>query len=401
MMEATMTLPCSRRSFLAGVGSVAAAGLLAGCGQPSVRSDGLPEQMVWSTYGVGTGTYNDLAAVANAMTQQSGVQVRLMTSDTGIGRLAPVMSQTAQYARAGDEYFYAFEGDDEFASGQWGPQPIRQIFAPPGNYGVLVLEDSGIETVEDLEGRRYPRLVASTSMNRKLEAILNYGGLTSDDVDLVDISYAEQIDALRSGQLDALYQNVVGANIEELASQYPVRWLDLGGDDESRYETWETLAPMVRPGSFTDGAGLDEGESVVNMQYSIPLTTLEERSADEVLTLLEHIDENYESFKDATPDAHNFHRDEVLMTPMVVPFHEGAVRFFERADRWSESLQARQDALLEREQLMRSAWPDFWDDHATDDDVARQWYSWKQDNLPDLPEVDDDDDGSNGGESDR
>ncbi len=386
-----MSWLCSRRSFLAGVGSAAAAGLLSGCAQPALRADGLPEQLVWSTYGVGTGTYNDLAAVANTLTQESGIQMRLMTADTGIGRLAPLMSHTAHYARSGDEYYYAFEGDDEFASAQWGPQPIRQIFAPPGNYGVLVLESSGIESVEDLAGRRYPRLVASTSMNRKLEAILNYGGLTSDDVELVDISYAEQIAALRSGQLDALYQNVVGANIEELASQYPVRWLDLGGDDQSRYDTWESLAPMVRPGEFTSGAGLDEGESVVNMQYSIPLTTLAERSADEVLMLLEHIDENYDRFKDATPDARRFHREQVLMTPMVVPFHDGAVQFFERVGRWSEQLQARQDALLEREELMLSAWDDFWEEHGDSGEAAQRWYSWKQDNLPSLPDVDDDD----------
>lgn len=254
----------SRRSLLTGMTSLSALAVLSGCAS-GPRATDRSEQLVWSTYNVGTGTYNDLAAIANTLTGKTGRQIRLMTSDTGIGRLAPLINGTAQYSRAGDEYYYAFEGNDEFASEQWGPQPLRQVWTPPGNYGVLVRKDSGIETVADLKGKKYPRLVASTSMNRKLEGILNYGGLTGSDVEMVDISYGGQIEAVKTGQLDAMYQNVVGANVEELASQYPIRWLDLGGNDQSRYETWEELAPMVIPGRFTDGAGMADGESAVNM----------------------------------------------------------------------------------------------------------------------------------------
>ncbi|WP_223286333.1 TAXI family TRAP transporter solute-binding subunit [Kocuria atrinae] len=298
---------------------------------------------MWSTYNVGTGTYNDLAAVANTLTGKTGRQIRLMTSDTGIGRLAPLINGTAQYSRAGDEYYYAFEGNDEFASEQWA-QPLRQVWTPPGNYGVLVRKDSGIETVADLKGKKYPRLVASTSMNRKLEGILNYGGLTGSDVEMVDISYGGQIEAVKTGQLDAMYQNVVGANVEELASQYPIRWLDLGGNDQSRYETWEELAPMVIPGRFTDGAGMADGESAVNMQYSIPLTTLAERPHDEVTRLVTAMDKYFEDYKNATPDAKNFAFDQILLDPMVVPFHEAMVDFLKEKGRWTKDLQTRNDA---------------------------------------------------------
>lgn len=387
-----MSPTLSRRSFLTGLGSLAAIGSLGACSQnPATVAnvEHAASQLVWSTYPVGTGTYNDVAAVANTLTRQRGLQVRLMTADTGIGRLAPLINGTSHYARAGDEYYYAFEGDDEYASATWGPQPLRQIWAPPGNYGVLVREDSGIETVEDLAGKRYPRLVASTSMNRKLLAILNYGGLTFDDVELVDIAYGEQTEAMKTGQLDAMYQNVVGAHVEELNSQYPIRWLDLGGDDPSRYATWESLSPMVTPGEFSGGAGQDDGETAVNMQYSIPLTTLAERSDAEVHELLGYIHQYFDDFKDATPDASEFAVDQVLLTPMVIPFHQGAVRFFRDVGRWTAELQARNDALLHREELMVEAWPQFWDEHSGDDDVARLWREWKQENLPTLPEVSD------------
>ncbi|WP_314964044.1 hypothetical protein, partial [Bradyrhizobium cosmicum] len=76
-------MPLSRRGFLLGTSATATLGALTGC----APTDG-GQQSVWSTYGVGTGTYNDLAAVANTLTQVNRRQVRLMTSSTGMGRMA-------------------------------------------------------------------------------------------------------------------------------------------------------------------------------------------------------------------------------------------------------------------------------------------------------------------------
>lgn len=379
----------SRRTFLTGLTATAALGALPGCARSPVAVPGLPHQTVWSTYGVGTGTYNDVAAIANTLTQQAGMQVRLMTGDTGIGRLAPLINGTAQYSRTGDEYYYAFEGDDEYASEVWGPKPLRVVLSPPGNYGILVREDSGIKKVSDLAGKRFPRLVASTSMNRKLEAILNYGGLTADDVTMVDVSYSAQIEAIKTGQIDTLYQNIVGANVSELASQHPIRWLDLGGNDPSKYATWEELSPVMVPGSFTSGAGMEPGESAVNLQYSLPLVTLADRPADEVLALLNSMDKHYANYKDATPDADKFGAEEVMMTPLVIPMHEGSVAFFKQNGRWTADLERRNQALLEREQLLAGAWPGFWARHAKDPDIAAKWRSWKKENFPKLPPVND------------
>ena len=99
--ERITRMPLSRRGFLLGTSATATLGALTGC----APTDG-SQQSVWSTYGVGTGTYNDLAAVANTLTQVNRRQVRLMTSSTGMGRMAPLINGTADLARSGDEYFY-------------------------------------------------------------------------------------------------------------------------------------------------------------------------------------------------------------------------------------------------------------------------------------------------------
>lgn len=380
----------SRRSFLKGIGALGMLTALSSCAKPAqVTANGLPGQSVWVTYPTGTGTYNDVASLANMLTNRSGMRVRLMAKDTGISRLGPLINGTAQYARTGDEYFYAFEGNDEYTSEAWGPQSVRQVWAPPGNYGVLVREDSGIESVADLKGKRYPRLISSTSMNRKLEAILNFEGLTSDDVELIDISYAEQAEAMKTGHLDAMYQNIVGGTIEELNSEYPIRWLNLGGGTPEQYATWEELAPNVIPGEFDHGVGLAPGESSVNMMYSIPITTMATRPTAEVKKIIHLIRDHFEDFKDATPDTPKFAADRVMLVPMAVPFHEGSVEFFKEIGRWTPGLQRRQEALLAREAAMQKQWPLFWKEHGEEENVRQLWRQWKRENLPPLPPVTD------------
>ncbi|MCT1545108.1 MULTISPECIES: TAXI family TRAP transporter solute-binding subunit [Kocuria] len=349
----------NRRALLAAAASLPVLAGVAGCSGGSTAAGG-SQQLVWSTFGVGTGTYNDLAAVANTLTQKTGRQIRLMTSDTGIGRLAPLINGTAQYSRTSDEYYYAFEGNDEFAAERWGPQRLRLVWSPPGNYGLLVRKDSGIRSVSELRGKKVPKLIGISSAAKKIEAILNYGGLTSEDVSMVDIAYSAQIEALKTGKIDTLYQNVVGANVSELASQYPIEWLDMGGSDPSKYATWEDLAPTTKPGKFSEGAGLEKGQTVTNMQYTIPLVTLADRPSDEVSRLVQDMDENFEYYKNTTPDAHRFAANEIQLTPLVIPFHDAMVQFLIDKKRWNADLQSRQTALVERERLMLDAWPDFW-----------------------------------------
>lgn len=384
-----MNRSITRRRLLAAMGALGGAGLLSACGADvsDTRAEGLPDQLVWSTYPAGTGTYNDVAAIANTLTQRSDVQVRLLGGDTGIARLAPLLRDVAQYARAGDEYFFAFEGNYEYASETWGPTPIRQIFAPPGNYGVLARRDAGLERIEDLRGKRVPDLIANTSMNMKIESILNLGGLTKADVRLVPISYGGQAEGIKTGQIDLMYNNVVGASVEELATENPFHWLNLNGYPEENYASWRELNATSIVAPITSAAGMREGEERHVLQYGVPLTTLAERPAEEVRAVLDDMHRYYESFKTATPDAKRFHRDVAMLEPIVVPFHDGAVSFFQDAGRWNAAHQKVQDALLVREAAMTEAWPGVFAEHRSADDLPQRWIEWKRENLKQVPTV--------------
>ncbi len=368
----------TRRRFLAA--SAVGALSLVGC----TTAD--HPQVVCSTFPVGPGSYNDLAALAGPLTATTGRRIRLVTSGTSIGRLAPLINGTAQYARVGDEYLHAFEGEGEFAAAGWGPQPVRQVWSPPGFYGVCVRVDSGITTTADLRGARVPDLVGSTSMNRKLEAALAHGGLTRRDVREVRTTYADQLEALRSGQLDVAFHNVVGASIEEFAARHAIRWLDLGGGDAGVEKRWREIVPMVAPGIAAAGAGITAGEPVTVMTYTVPVVTLAHRPVEEVAALVGDIHRLYPRYRDATPDAHRFDVAQLLTTPLVVPFHPGSVEVLRAHGRWSPALDAHQAALLERETALRAGW-DAFRAHSPADPAA--WQNFKSRHIPARPHLED------------
>ncbi|WP_349826931.1 TAXI family TRAP transporter solute-binding subunit [Brevibacterium litoralis] len=133
--------------------------------------DAFPSFNSWTTYGSNTATYADLAAVANTISSETDTQVRITTSDTAVGRLTPLRKNQATIARTGDEYMYAYYGEEDFATEEWGPQDLRMVWAPVSPHSLMVTEASGVETPMDLEGKKVPVITANPSVNNKYDAL--------------------------------------------------------------------------------------------------------------------------------------------------------------------------------------------------------------------------------------
>ena len=345
--------------------------------------EGMPQQLVWSTYGMGTSTYADVAAVSQAITNGTDHTARIITADTAIGRMGPLKQGTANMARTGNEYIYAFEADYEFASEEWGPQDVQLIWAPVAPHGLMVRDSSQIQSYEDLEGSKFPRITANPSVNNSLTAMLAYGGLTWDDVEPVDISYSEQADAVKSGQLDVLFQQVYGASLYELESAFAVRWLSMDDDSPEKIAAVEEQAPYAEIGDFAGAAGQSDGESARGLIYTLPLIAYAETSESAAYETAEAIQENYENFKDATATTENWGLEQANSIPSTVPFHAGTVEFLKDNNAWSAEADLKNEALIERGEKMRAGWTTFIKS-ADKENLAEEWAAWKSTNLSAL-----------------
>lgn len=370
--------------------TAASALLLSGCaGTDELKMvGGIRDPFVISTYGTGTATYADTAAVSDAVSVETGSRVRIITSDTAIGRMAAMKSGAAAMGRLGDEYIFAYEGLNEFANEDWGPQDTRVVWAPLSAHSLMTRTADGIETPADLKGKKVPKITANPSVNGKMDAYLAYGGLTRDDVQEVEIAYGEQPEALQQGQIDVLYQQVYGSSLYELESQIDVSWVDIDPDDDEAVSRIDELTESVNVLPFEDAPAQEEGEETHGFVYTLPITAMEETSADEVYALVSAMAENFEMYENTTINMPRWNPDDVEDMPREAPYHEGLIRWLEEQDRWTPEAQEKQDELLERGERLDEEWKEF---QATDPDPDQEnalWIEWRAQN--DLGKANDD-----------
>lgn len=319
--------------------------------------ENLPDQMVWSVYDVGSGGYTEATAIANEISKSYGTQIRLLPSSGGVGRMQPMKNGMAGIGRLGDEYQFAFEGNDEFATQEWGPQDVRVAWAPFSYLGFVTLEKSGIKIIADLEGKKVPYITGNQSVNIKAEAALAFAGLTWDDVEKTELSdYGGQADAMKNGQIDVSFMNPTASVLIELDSMDDIAWIEMPADDTEGWKRVQEIAPWVLPSDMDNGAGMSAENPITIMGYGYPAVAYADQSAETVYAYVKAMDETYDDWKDAAANLHNWHKENILVEPYGVPVHEGTIKFLEEEGMWTEEYQKKNDELVERSKKLKEAW---------------------------------------------
>ncbi|MCD7865941.1 MAG: aliphatic sulfonate ABC transporter substrate-binding protein [Clostridiales bacterium] len=103
-----------------------------------------------------------------------------------------------------DEVDFGFIGDLPAFSGlvNDGEYKIVGKYSDDYNGGLLVRDDSGIESLADLEGKKVAVPLGSTQQVL-LEIYLEEAGLSDDDIDLVNLGFADINTSLLNGDIDA------------------------------------------------------------------------------------------------------------------------------------------------------------------------------------------------------
>ena len=328
-----------------------------GASSNSGSIENLPDKMVWSVYDVGSGGYTESTAIANEMTKKYGTQIRLLPSSGGVGRMQPMKSRMADIGRLGDEYQFAFEGNEEFATENWGPQDVRVVWAPFSYLGFVALEKSGLETVADLKGKKVPYITGNNSVNIKAEATLAFANLTWDDVERVELSdYGGQAEALKNGQVEVIFMNPTASVLLELESMDKIKWIEMDESDTEGWDRVQEIAPWVVPSPMDNGAGMTKENPVTILGYGYPVVAYADQTTENMYAYVKAMDETYESWKGAAANLHNWHKESILIEPFGVPLHEGTIQFLEEEGLWTEEYQNKNDELVERSKKLKEAW---------------------------------------------
>lgn len=346
----------SNTGIPSGVSALVLAGALAATAAHSQVT--LPSTIAVTSYDVGAASYNQAVALGTALGNAYDVSVRVLPATSDVARLLPMQQGRVDFGVVGSESFDAVEGINAFAMG--GPQPLRMLVGSNSDncFTLALRGDSGIESAADLRGRRIAFVLGAPALQTNVAGFLAFGGLTWDDVERVEVaSFGASWEAFLNGQVDAITTLTTGGSTQQAAaSPAGLRWLPLPHDDTEGWARLQLTKPQFSPRVGTLGPNMSRENPLDCAGFPFPvLLTMPDRSDDLVYNLTRAVVEQFDAYVEIEAamvgwgvDRQNFQ--------WVVPFHDGAVRYWQEIGVWSDAAQAHNDALVARQQLLADTW---------------------------------------------
>ncbi|MGQ9370900.1 TAXI family TRAP transporter solute-binding subunit [Azospirillum sp. ST 5-10] len=343
----------------------------------------LPDQLVWSAYGTGSAGYNQAVAIGAALKEAAGVNLRLLPGQNDIARMEPLRQGKAPFSANGIGVYLAQEGVFEFGAKTWGPQKIRLLATNTGGGVAMSLgvardvcdakgkPDCKGFTFADLKGLRVAWIKGAPALNVNSTAWLAYGGLDWDDVEKTEFGgFAAAWKGLVEGSVDAAFSATnAGNTYEAAAGPRGLVWPPFDPQDEAAFQRLLAVAPYYIKVHATVGSTIDgtEGRDMAAFAYPI-LITYDAVDAGLTYNMTKAMFELLPLYAGKAPGIDGWGL-RFQKFDWVIPYHEGAIRFYKEAGVWSDAAQAHNDRLVARQEALAKAWaelkagnPQDWDE---------------------------------------
>jgi len=253
------------------------------------------------------------------------------------------------------EAVWAYNGENVFDESDNVRALVKGNFNVSGGY--VVRQDSGIESLKDLKGKKvateYP---GNPIVSNILAADLNSVGLTYEDVEAVPISDPNAgLDALREGRVDAAFTgSPLAAGVLELHSNNPIKALPYGDYDASEFEnlpdsTLEELQEFIPGADLTVFEGGYVEEETILIRYpTVLIGSSELLSEEEAYKTVKALWENHEELHSAHSWLKSWNPDTMFDPDIGVPYHDGAIKYFKEIGIWTDEAEENQQKLLNK-----------------------------------------------------
>ncbi|MDO5032885.1 TAXI family TRAP transporter solute-binding subunit [Corynebacterium sp.] len=316
------------RSTLAAL--AAAALVLTGCsssGSEGSSGDGTVDFVTIATGGTSGPYYQIGAAMSQVLKDTLGADTSVQATGASVENIQLLTDGGAEVAFAmGDATRQAIEGTGPF-EGKEGISALTAITALYPNFvQIVTTEKSGITSVADLKGKRVGVGDQNSGVELNAQMILEAHDLSYDDIDEGFLSYADSIDQMKNGQIDAAFvtSGLPNSSVMDLATTEDVIIVPIEGEGMAKLrEKYPFFNEDVIPGGT-----YDEAEDVPTASIMNQLLVSPDLSDDQVYEITKALFENL----DAIQASHNAAKkitldsvDEGLATEL----HPGARKYFE------------------------------------------------------------------------
>ena len=321
----------------------------------------LPQTLAWTAYDVGSSGYSQAVAIGAAFKNKMGITLRVLPGKNDVSRLVPLRDGKVDYSAFGIGGDQALEGVfPPFGQKDWGPQPVRMLSMSNSDAcnTLMLAGDLGIKTYADIKGKRMPVVKGAPALNQNVYAYLRFANLEWKDVQVVEFGgYGATLDAVVAGQLDgAITITTSGFAQKVVAGPRGHYYAPVPHKDTAGWARMKEVAPWFFPSICSEGAGIEKGKGFEAASYPYPiLIGYDSADAEMSYFMTKAMYDLYPDYKDAAPGASGWALDRQVFE-WVIPFHEGAIRYYKEVGKWTPAIQAHQDKLLARDKLLRTTW---------------------------------------------
>ncbi|MGY6565033.1 MAG: TAXI family TRAP transporter solute-binding subunit [Halomonadaceae bacterium] len=256
-----------------------------------------------------------------------GASATAEVTGASVENMGLIMRGDADLALAlADTVYQAYNGTGDFEGRQIeNTRALASVY--PNAVQLVTLADSDIQSLEDLRGKRVSVGAPGSGTELNARALLEANGITYDDFRPQRLNFNETADAIRDGDIDAGFWSV-GPPTSSILNLAATRSIRLIGFSEEEIENAREVEPTFA--AYELRAGMYDGMDEAVQTISIPNVLVVNADMDEELAyeltklLFENIDELI-----AVHPAANDTTVEFSIDSTPVPFHDGALRYYE------------------------------------------------------------------------
>ncbi|SFG56278.1 hypothetical protein SAMN05216353_15616 [Halobacillus alkaliphilus] len=310
--------------------------VLAACGgdggsEETSGSGGSDSKSIVLGTGGTSGTYYPIGGALKPVFEESDSIDNVTVESTGasVANIQNIQDQLNQMAIIMSDVGYeAIEGN-----GQFDGNPV-DVQAMAGMYQnvvqVVALKDSGIQSIEDLKGKKVGVGKVGSGVEQSAKKVLEAVGLTYDDLSKVThTGYADSVQEMKNGNLDAAFftSGVPNSNITDLQQQTDINFVEIKGETAKKLMD---KYPFYKANKIEAGNeakyNLDNPVETVGIQNMIIVSP--DLSEDVVYDLTKRYYEYLGTEGVSVGALKQLDRDEIAKD-LVAPLHPGAKKFYE------------------------------------------------------------------------
>ena len=312
--------------------SIAAAAFLALAAQGAQAQEQGQEEFITIGTGGQTGVYYVVGQSVCKLVNR-GTDLKCTAPSTGgsVANINALQQGDLDLAVAqSDVQFNAYEGKDQWEGNAF--EGLRAVFGVhPEPMNVVARADSGIETFDDLKGKRVNVGNPGSGQRATMEVIMDAKGWTMDDFALAsELKSAEQAQALCDNKVDAIVFTVghPAGSIQEATTTCDANLIPVEGPEiDKLVEQYPYYSKATIPGGMYQGNPEDTPTFGVRATF----VSSDAVAEDTVYQVVREVFENFDRFRQLHPAFETLEKEEMIEQGLSAPLHEGARRYYEEA----------------------------------------------------------------------